>query len=224
MAHSWSPTIPKYGYHRLIPVKTCETNKELNITINKTYKRIRPFDHYVVVCDHFQCNQKWSDRKTFTSYSKYHQNKHHKDQPIQVRIVSYLTSNKHTKSFTQEYRLVNKATLNYVHVQGTFQRSQQINDSFVSNHILSYLSFPNSTAPLMLTKKPYIPIMFVKHLIDWGYSLQSNTKINQIIPISSKPIYDKQLATLRFNQFIENEWDPFDFQPMQIVNVHGMYF
>ena len=75
---TWNPNdfFSKYGYHRLVPVPTKDTNSQLNINLNKKYSRIRPNNHHVVTCGHQNCNHKWSDRKTYTSYSKYHKKKH----------------------------------------------------------------------------------------------------------------------------------------------------
>ena len=79
MSQQWVPTLPRYGHHRLIPVNPANTNKELNIILNKQYKRIRPNDHYIVVCGHFQCKQSWTQQKTFTSYYKHHHQKNHEN-------------------------------------------------------------------------------------------------------------------------------------------------
>ena len=110
--------------------------------------------------------------------------------------------------------MVNVANLEYIQVTGTFKRSHQIQNNYISNHILSFLSFSKTTAPLMITKKQYIPTMFVEHLIEWGYQIQQKTIKFHSVPLT--PIYNVKLAELRLQQFINNEWDPFNFVPAPV--------
>ena len=209
----WNPSeyYPLYGYHRLLPVPTQQTNDHLNITINKQYVRIRPNDHYIVICDHPQCTTSWTQRKTFTSCFKHHHKKHHNYTVIKVKIIGYLTSSKKQRKFRQEYRLINVESLEYVKVNGSFKRSYFMNDKFVTNHIFKFLAFPGTTAPMKLLKKEYIPLFFIKHLIDWGYSLQNK----QSLPIQNATNY--ALQQLRCEQFVNDEWNPFNFDPNEVT-------
>ena len=51
-----------------------------------------------MMCAHPNCIKKWSDRKTDTPYSKYHEKKH---EFLHVKIVSFLTSNEKQKNFSK---------------------------------------------------------------------------------------------------------------------------
>ena len=98
-SRQWVSTLPKHEHHHLISVNPTKTNNQLNIALNKQYKRVRPNDHYILVCAHHRCKQSWTQRKTFTSYYKYHHQKQHKNQSAQVKTVTYLILNKKKRKY-----------------------------------------------------------------------------------------------------------------------------
>ena len=172
----YDPTnIHRYPYHQSFPMPIETTNKDLSITINKKYSFKLPWkDSYIVICLYNQCRKskwsKWTGRRPFYSFNKYHHRKVHGHEPYHVQIVSRMTMSKYR--YLKEYRLVDHTPKQspYPHQQPTKYYLDNTQRSINLMHIIfnDFLAMP-------LCKQP-LNAYLIRELIFWA-SQQPHFKI-----------------------------------------------